>query len=218
MLSLWFATLSSGCLFTHIELVWLYDFTAKSDGRWFSKSALLHQAAARCSDIDLGLIWHKIVITAAIDTIKGSKSTYTHFLCFSQQHRELVSQHSPDLIANRGHMTWARAMGTKAAEFACKYIQLQLPHCNTIIDPFCGQGSLLSIANYAGFNTIGVELSRKRVVLARKIDVKRWMTNEQLQQMIKEFQRAEKNGKLNIEKEKFIQSQQRDRKDKIQST
>ena len=36
----------------------------------------------------------------------------------------------------------------------------------TILDPFCGQGSVLAVANASGFNAVGVELSQKRCRIA----------------------------------------------------
>jgi hypothetical protein len=36
----------------------------------------------------------------------------------------------------------------------------------TILDPFCGQGSVLTVANASGFNAVGVELSQKRCRIA----------------------------------------------------
>jgi tRNA G10 N-methylase Trm11 len=39
----------------------------------------------------------------------------------------------------------------------------------TIIDPFCGMGSVLAAANARGLAAIGVELSRRRAGKARKL-------------------------------------------------
>ena len=37
-----------------------------------------------------------------------------------------------------------------------------LPQSITILDPFCGEGSVLAAANVRGVEAVGVDLSRKR--------------------------------------------------------
>jgi tRNA G10 N-methylase Trm11 len=39
----------------------------------------------------------------------------------------------------------------------------------TIVDPFCGMGSVLAVANAHGLAAIGVEKSRRRAARARKL-------------------------------------------------
>jgi hypothetical protein len=55
-----------------------------------------------------------------------------------------------------GEVTWARGMGTKACELVCQMV-LNLTNTRTIVDPFCGHGTVLAIANELGMNTIGVD-------------------------------------------------------------
>ena len=40
----------------------------------------------------------------------------------------------------------------------------------TVVDPFCGTGSVLAAANAIGLEAIGVELSRRRAARARKLE------------------------------------------------
>jgi hypothetical protein len=68
-------------------------------------------------------------------------------------------------------MTWPKAMGGAACAAACLLCraaaavgpessrQRQRP---LVIDPFCGQGTVLAVANEMGMDALGVELSRKR--------------------------------------------------------
>lgn len=37
----------------------------------------------------------------------------------------------------------------------------------TLVHPFCGQGSMLALANHYGLNAIGIERSPKRAELAK---------------------------------------------------
>ena len=43
---------------------------------------------------------------------------------------------------------------------------------DTIVDPFCGYGSILAIANEAGLRSIGVDLSRSRCKRAARLTAK----------------------------------------------
>jgi len=98
---------------------------------------------------------------------------------------------SPDVLPLRGTMIWARGMGLDACEFLVKYCMTRVGagvssdvcvsgKCklvganrsaasawhpivlDTLVDPFCGYGSVLAIANDVGLNAVGVDLSRRR--------------------------------------------------------
>jgi tRNA G10 N-methylase Trm11 len=41
--------------------------------------------------------------------------------------------------------------------------------CRTVVDPFCGVGTMLAVANAHGLGAVGVELSPKRAERARRL-------------------------------------------------
>lgn len=104
-------------------------------------------------------------------TVRGSMASYVHLLCFSHSHIEPGSSYTPDVMAHRGTMLWKRAMGLRACEFACKYIATHIPSTQCIVDPFCGSGSILSMANLFGLHSIGVDHSRSRCLAASELQV-----------------------------------------------
>jgi hypothetical protein len=84
--------------------------------------------------------------------------------------RDRAAQGYPDVLAATGKMTWSQAMGVAACEVACKYV-LSHTETRTIVDPFCGEGSVLAVANELGLAAIGVEISRRRAQRARSLQL-----------------------------------------------
>ena len=67
-------------------------------------------------------------------------------------------------------MTWARAMGVEACAATCRFLQEEKGF-RTVVDPFCGVGTMLAVANAFGFDSVGVELSAKRAAQARALAI-----------------------------------------------
>jgi hypothetical protein len=65
-------------------------------------------------------------------------------------------------------MTWSRAMGLEAARVAVRFVRTHTPS-HTLVDPFCGVGTALAVANAEGLHALGVELSARRVRKARTL-------------------------------------------------
>jgi hypothetical protein len=72
----------------------------------------------------------------------------------------------PDVLPDAGFMPWSRAMGVAACRVACRYL-IDETTTRTVVDPFCGRGTVLAVANAMGLDAIGVDLSAKRVRAAR---------------------------------------------------
>lgn len=135
------------------------------------------------------LLWHKVVMITKPNEVKFGRPGYSHMLCFSKEKLEEIAYSTrkktfffllysssffsilliglfslpptADVI-DRGEMTWAKAMGLKACVVAVRYIKKFVPGCDLVIDPFCGKGSILAVANEFGLDSLGVELSTKR--------------------------------------------------------
>jgi hypothetical protein len=71
-----------------------------------------------------------------------------------------------DVLPSLGAMSWSRAMGMAACEAAVRFVQARTA-CRTIVDPFCGLGSVLVAANQHDLDAVGVERSARRVRKAR---------------------------------------------------
>lgn len=140
----------------------------KRDGRWIDKGFLVQLAAER---VGAHLLWHKVVCRAPPGTVTFGRPAWAHLLCLSRGLRVAPGQSSADVIARLGDMPWARAMGTEACHAAAAFL-VKHTACRTVVDPFCGVGTMLAIANLHGLDAIGVELSAKRAERARTLSVK----------------------------------------------
>eukprot|EP00933_Yihiella_yeosuensis_P028175 TRINITY_DN21982_c0_g1_i1.p1 TRINITY_DN21982_c0_g1~~TRINITY_DN21982_c0_g1_i1.p1 ORF type:complete len:329 (-),score=62.78 TRINITY_DN21982_c0_g1_i1:64-1050(-) len=142
-----------------------------------SKSYMVLKAGEDTPGIDL--LWHKIVHFGCIDECAYNKVQYTHLLCFWKPPSEGADL--PDLgttipdIVSRGEKPWglknsARCMGAGATLAVVKWAAKRLPQVDTIVDPFCGAGTALAIANELGLHALGVDNSSKRCKQAKALD------------------------------------------------
>lgn len=142
----------------------------KAEGTWIDKSLLCHLAAERAG---AALLWHRIVARKPIDAPSFGRPAYSHLLCYSRGVREQGGRHAfPDVLSSAGAMTWSQAMGVRACRLACEYV-LARTATRTVVDPFCGLGSVLAVANALGLNAVGVEIVRKRARRARQLTFSR---------------------------------------------
>ena len=51
---------------------------------------------------------------------------------------------------------------------ACRFVLAQTG-TRTVVDPFCGHGTVLAVANELGLGAIGVEIGRKRAKQAQRL-------------------------------------------------
>jgi hypothetical protein len=142
-----------------------FQTDVKREGRWLDKSFLV-QLGAR--EADCALLWHKIVCRAPAGVATGGRPAYAHLLCFSRALRLDPRQSTPDVLPRLGAMTWPRAMGIAACEATCRFLRAET-RCRTVVDPFCGVGSMLAVANAYELDAVGVEISEKRAARAREL-------------------------------------------------
>jgi hypothetical protein len=144
-----------------------YQTDIKRDGAWIDKGQLIHQAAQQEGS---ALLWHKIVCRRPAGQPNFGRPAFSHLLCYSRGVRDQPSPAYPDVLPATGKMTWSQAMGLAACELACRYV-LSHTSTRTIVDPFCGHGSVLAVANQLGLDAVGVELSRKRAQRAGNLEL-----------------------------------------------
>lgn len=137
----------------------------KRDGHWVDKGFLVQRAAGLRG---AHFVFHKIVCRAAPGAVTYGRAGYSHLIGLSRGVRLELSRATPDVLPDAGATTWTRGMGTLACRAACQLVR-SLTGSKTIVDPFCGHGTVLAVANAMGFDAIGVELSEKRARKARTL-------------------------------------------------
>jgi len=61
-------------------------------------------------------------------------------------------------------------MGVRACLDACRFVRDQTAS-GTVVDPFCGWGTALAVANALGLDAIGVDLSARMCRRARALEI-----------------------------------------------
>ncbi len=139
----------------------------KRDGVWIDKGAMIVRAA---EDAGARVLFHKIVCRREPGLLTYGRPGFTHLIAVS---RTMVCPDVlpiPDLIVDAGRQPWVRAMGIRAAAHAVRFAR-DTVQAQKIVDPFCGVGTVLAVANALGVSALGVELSRKRSGLASHLTV-----------------------------------------------
>lgn len=144
-----------------------YQTDTIHDGRWIDKAALVRQGIDR---VGARCLFHWVVLREPAGTRTLSRAGYSHLIGFSQGAKLDRSKPFASVIADAGPTTWTRGMGLHACRIACEAVRASAPS-TTIIDPFCGHGTVLAVANDLGFHAVGVELGRRRAKKARSLTV-----------------------------------------------
>jgi hypothetical protein len=142
-----------------------YQSDIRHEGAWIDKGYLVQRAAESEGRV---LLWHKIVCRRAPGTIAHGRASYSHLLCFARTPRKTITHPGPDVLADAGHMPWSKAMGVDACRLACRFL-CEESETRLVVDPFCGHGTALAVANHYGFDALGIELSTRKVRAARRL-------------------------------------------------
>ena len=114
------------------------------------------------------VLWHKIVCRRPPGSISMGRAGYSHLIGVTRGAIPPMRKPGPEVLADAGFMPWSRAMGVDACRLACRYL-IENTETRVVVDPFCGKGTVLAVANAMGLDAIGVELSSKRRKAARAL-------------------------------------------------
>jgi hypothetical protein len=133
---------------------------------WIDKGALISQAAGRHGLVPL---FHKIVCRLPPGTPTTGRASYAHLLAFARRPRAM-RRAVADVLPDGGFKPSVKSMGLEACRVACELVRFETP-TRTVIDPFCGFGTVLAVANALGLEAIGVDHSARMVKKARTLQI-----------------------------------------------
>jgi hypothetical protein len=137
-------------------------------GLWVDKGALVTEAAkAESAD----LLSHKIVCRIPPGAACFGRASYAHLLAFGRAVKPSpggTRRGRIDVLPDGGFRPAVKSMGVLACREACQDA-VNLTQTRTIVDPFCGFGTVLAVANALGLDSVGVDLSAKMCRKARML-------------------------------------------------
>jgi hypothetical protein len=136
-----------------------------SRGVWIDKSFLVLSAAEASGH---HLVWHKIVCRTAPGSASPGRAGYSHLLCLAREARPAYRYAQPDVLPDAGFEPSQKAMGVEACALAVRFV-LAETRARSIVDPFCGRGTVLAVANALGLDGVGIDRSARCCRLARKL-------------------------------------------------
>ena len=140
----------------------------KHGGAWIDKGALVTRGAERAG---MRLLFHVIVCRLPPGTLTFGRASYSHLLGYSWPARPAgKARATAHVIADAGFTPGRKAMGVHACLEACRFVLADTP-TRTIVDPFCGWGTVLAVANALGLAAVGVDLSARMCRRARALTI-----------------------------------------------
>jgi hypothetical protein len=144
-----------------------YQSDIRVSGALIDKGYLVMRAA---DEAGASLLWHKIVCRQPPGTIARGRPSYSHMIAVTRGAIVPLKSPGPDVLPDAGAMPWSRAMGVTACRVACRYL-LESTATRVVVDPFCGRGTVLAVANAMGLDALGIDVSAKRCRAARSLRI-----------------------------------------------
>lgn len=132
-------------------IVFFYQTDRRFKGRIIDKKGLISESFNNAGFTN---ILSKVVLKQKVNTTNLFRPTYTNLFAFSKKTK--TGKATPDVI-ECGKMLYKNAMGFNAVECCINFL-IQKKIEGVVVDPFCGMGSVLKIANKLGFDSLGVDV------------------------------------------------------------
>ena len=139
----------------------------KHRGFWIDKGALVSRAAQRAG---MSCLFHKIVCRKPPGSSSFGRATYAHMLGFARGQPRRQKQERVDVLPDGGVQPGTKSMGVRACLDACRFVKAETT-TRTVVDPFCGWGTVLAVANALGLDAVGVDIASRMCRRASKLQI-----------------------------------------------
>ena len=139
----------------------------KHGGFWIDKGALVSRAAQRAG---MSCLFHKIVCRKPPGSSSFGRATYAHMLGFARGQPRRQKQERVDVLPDGGFQPGTKSMGVHACLDACRFVKAETT-TRTVVDPFCGWGTVLAVANVLGLDAVGVDIAPRMCRRASKLQI-----------------------------------------------
>ncbi|EGG20130.1 hypothetical protein DFA_07250 [Cavenderia fasciculata] len=175
---------------TDIKRKWKKD---KSVTEEYVDKGYMVQKGAELSECKV--LFHKLMLSHPVETevVTRNKASFTHMICIAKNPSSIMHQDNTPDVAPRGAMVWPKAMGLNACLVAVRFIRGV--GSTSILDCFCGKGSVLGTANLLGLSSIGVDLSVAKCRNSHSLVIESSTIEKFNQTMWKEKQKKKDDGK-----------------------
>lgn len=134
-----------------------YQSDIRRGGTLIDKGYLVMKAAER---EHAALLFHNIVCREPPGSGGHGRPTYAHLIAVTRGAPPRAGPPVPDVMEDAGAMSWSKATGASACALACHYLQ-RATGTRVVVDPFCGRGTVLAVANALGLDALGVDVSQR---------------------------------------------------------
>jgi hypothetical protein len=138
-------------------------------GLWVDKGQLVARTAERAR---MHHLFHWIVCRQPAGTVATGRATYSHLVGYARAPRPPRGKGVAHVLPDAGFMPGTKAMGVRACMAACQFV-IDQTNTRQVVDPFCGWGTVLAVANAMGLDAVGIDRSARMCRRARKLCVSR---------------------------------------------
>lgn len=156
----WFGNAASACFeAAHGKPKVFVQTDRLYNGQWIDKHLLIDNQRGFES-----LTWHKVALRRDPEKIDIHRPTWSHMLAYGGR----PGVRLPDVVYS-GRPLWRDGVGVRTSRFIMRWLEMN--GVRSILNPFCGVGTLLAAANERGMDSMGCDLDEERVQLARSVTI-----------------------------------------------